>query len=177
MKCLALVANKTEDMELITPIDIWRREGIKVDLVSVETKEITLTTGTKLIADKILDQINFHDYDILFLPGGSGCVTVNKANNIDKILKHFIQNEKYIFAICAAPFILGSRGYLDGKKASCHESVNNKMGEAIISKDPSSVFGKIVTSRNNLTAQNFALTTIELMFGLKKRNLLEAKYE
>jgi 4-methyl-5(b-hydroxyethyl)-thiazole monophosphate biosynthesis len=121
MKKIAfLIANQSEFMETIDPYDILaRQDKIEPVLISMEeTLELAMAPKGKIIADVLYKDINIEDFDALVLPGGLGHSVIDNHPDIDKILKHFFDNDKVVAAICAAPCILGKRGYLKGKKAT-----------------------------------------------------------
>ena len=72
-KVAVFLANGFEEIEAVTPIDLLQRAGITVDTISI-TKENLVESARKMkiLADKIIDEINFSEYDMLILPGGPG---------------------------------------------------------------------------------------------------------
>ena len=57
-KIAVLFANGTEEIEGITPVDVLRRAGATCDIVSVSESIINGSHGIKILADKLIDQIN-----------------------------------------------------------------------------------------------------------------------
>ena len=69
-------------------------------------------------------------------------------------------------AICAAPTILGKRGWLDGKHAVCYPGCESNMGGAIVHPEKEAVVdGRIVTGRAPGAAIEFGLTLAGLLNG------------
>ena len=69
-------------------------------------------------------------------------------------------------AICAAPTILGKRGWLDGRHAVCYPGCEEGMGKAIMHPDKEAVVdGKIITGRAPGAAIEFGLTLAGMLPG------------
>ena len=64
-KVAVFLANGFEEIEAVTPIDLLQRAGIAVDTISI-TKENLVESARKMkiLADKIIDEINFSEYDM-----------------------------------------------------------------------------------------------------------------
>ena len=60
-----------EEIEALTVVDILRRAGITADMVSV-TGERAVTGSHKITVrmDKLFDEVDFNETDIIILPGG-----------------------------------------------------------------------------------------------------------
>ena len=70
-KVYAFLAEGLEEVECLAVVDVLRRSGVEVTLVSVgETKEIVGSHGIRLTADALFEETNPDQADILFLPGG-----------------------------------------------------------------------------------------------------------
>lgn len=71
-KVYEFLATGFEEMEAIAPIDILRRGGVEVCLVSVTgNKMVRSSHGVNIEADALLEDIaNFDDADMMLLPGG-----------------------------------------------------------------------------------------------------------
>ena len=70
-KVAVFIADGSEEVEAITPVDLLRRAKAEVDIVSImPSLEIEASRGLKIKADKLIGDIDFDDYDFLILPGG-----------------------------------------------------------------------------------------------------------
>ena len=47
-------------------------------------------------------------------------------------VEYALNHDRYVAAICAAPTILGKRGWLDGRHAVCYPGCEAQMGKAIV---------------------------------------------
>ena len=121
-KVAVFIADGSEEVEAITPVDILRRAKVDVDVVSImESLDITASRNVKITADKLLDEINFEEYDLLVLPGGvRGTNNLNACGELKKQIVKFNDQGKGIAAICAAPTVFAGIGLLNGKDATCN---------------------------------------------------------
>ena len=94
-KVAVFLVNGFEEIEAVTPIDLLQRAGINVDTVSI-TKDNLVESARrmKILADKIIDDIDFSEYDMLILPGGPGVGNYfNSQTLLDNVLKFSKDNE------------------------------------------------------------------------------------
>lgn len=156
-----------EEIEALTVVDICRRCGITVDMVSI-TDEMAVKGGhdIKVQMDKVLSEISFEDYDMLVLPGGLGGTQRMEACEILMAqVDAFHQAGKYIAAICAAPSIFGHRGILKGRKACSYPGFESHLEGAEIAAGPVARDGHIITSRGMGTSVPFALEIASVLCG------------
>ena len=65
------LADGFEEIEALTVVDLLRRAGITITTVSIMgRKEVTGSHDITVIADALIDEINFDDLHMLILPGG-----------------------------------------------------------------------------------------------------------
>lgn len=161
----AFLAQGFEEIEAITVIDILRRAGKEVVTVGIGGRNITGAHGIAVTADTddksaVLDE----RLEMVFLPGGMpGTLNLDKSDFVEKALAYCMANDLYIAAICAAPSVLGHKGVLEGKKASCYPGFEKELKGAEVSYDPVSVDGRVITSRGPATAMAFGLKLAEII--------------
>ena len=111
-KVAVFMADGTEEVEAITPVDLLRRAGADVDIVSImPSLEIESSRGVKVIADKLIGDIDFDEYDMLVLPGGvKGTNNLNSCELLKGNIVKFNEQGKGIAAICAAPVVFAGQG-------------------------------------------------------------------
>lgn len=164
------LADGFEEIEGLTVVDILRRAGAEVDTVSV-TGNLVVHGAHQIDvkADALFEDMDFEGTDMLILPGGMpGTLNLGKHEGLTGLLR--IQNEKgaYIAAICAAPSVLGGLGLLNGRKACCYPSFEEKLEGADVVYEPVVQDGHIITSRGMGTAIPFSLKLAELLCGAAK---------
>lgn len=166
-RILVAIADGTEEIEVVVPIDLFRRAGFSV-LVVGEKPIVTCSRGTKIVPDKSFDEINEGEiFDLIFLPGGSiGTENLLKNGKLDILLRKQLQSSRYVAAICAAPTILLAKGLLGkGFSITSHPTARNKFRDLNYLVQNTVVFGNIITSRGAGTAINMALKIIEMFQG------------
>ena len=166
-KVLIFLADGHEEIEALTVVDLLRRAGIEIETVSITGKrEVTSSHKVTIIADKLLDEVDFDKADMLVLPGGMpGTLNLEACEPLMKQVRAFNEKGKYIAAICAAPTVFGRAGLLKGKKACCYPDMEGDLKGAKVSYDHVCVDGNVITSRGMGTAIEFGLAIIEKFQG------------
>ena len=115
-------ADGFEEIEAFTSVDVMRRAGLNVEMVTVTPDEIvTGAHDVPVLCDKNVVNCDFFDAELVLLPGGMpGASTLEKCGELRNLVLRFAQEQKPIAAICAAPMVLGKLGLLKGKKATCY---------------------------------------------------------
>lgn len=164
MKALVLIADGSEEMEIVITVDVLRRAQWDVTTASVDDTTITASRGVRLLADQSLESVDAGAYDILVIPGGMGGVErlMSEEAVLDTV-RHFQGNARWIGAICAGPLVLQAAGILEGKLVTSHPSVREQLTVPRTSDNRVVVDGLLVTSQGPGTAFEFALKMIELL--------------
>ena len=125
-----------EEIEALTVVDLCRRAGIEVTMVSVdETAAVTGSHQITVQMDQLLSETDFDAFDLLVLPGGMpGTLHLEACDGLMEQLDRFYSAGKWVAAICAAPQIFGHRGYLKGRKATSFPSMEKELDGAIVSR-------------------------------------------
>ncbi len=169
MKALIISADDFEDTELLVPYYRFKEEGINLEVASIIKGKIKGKHGYEVNVDKPLKEISPEEYDFLLLPGGGAPETVRKEKDALKIVKHFFEKDKPVFAICHGPQILISAGLLKGRHATCYRSVAPELKEAgAIYEDKEVVVdGNLVTSREPSDLPAFLIQAMKMIKGIK----------
>lgn len=164
-KAIVFLADGCEMVEALTPVDLLRRVGVVVETVSINDTEMIESSHKVLIkADKVFDENVADDADMVVLPGGMpGTLNLRAHAGVAKIVTDFHKEGKFVAAICAAPSVLGELGVLQGKKATCYPSFEEKLMGADVIMDEVAVDGNVITSRGMGTAIPFALALVEAL--------------
>lgn len=169
-KVAVLLADGFEEIEALTAVDLLRRAKVYVDTVSItEDYMVHGAHGINVQTEDLFDEINFAEFDMVVLPGGlPGTTNLNAHAGVQKVVRDFAENGKYVCAICAAPSILGGMGLLKGRHAISYPSFEDKLTGAVITRNPVVQDGNIITSRGMGTSIDFALKLVEVMAGAEK---------
>ena len=157
-------------MEAFTSVDLMRRAGLNVEMITVTPDEIvTGAHDVPVLCDKNVVNCDFYDADLVLLPGGMpGAATLEKCPELRKLVLDFAEKNKPIAAICAAPMILGKLGLLKGRKATCYPGFEQYLEGAECTGAPVERDGNIITGKGPGAAMEFALTVVDMMLGKEK---------
>lgn len=172
-KVLLPLAVGFEEIEAITIADVLRRADVEVVLVALEDLYVKGAHGIVVIADALLNDVDAHTFDMIALPGGlPGAFHLAEHPTLQSILREFDTNGKAIAAICAAPYALKRAGVLKNAY-TCYPSFETKIdhkgyvSELNIVQDEN-----ITTSKGPSTAMLFALSLVEQLCGMAKKEEL-----
>lgn len=196
MICLFL-APGFEEVEALAPLDLLRRAGLEVVTVAVreantnalieklhrlgvsacnlwdEAPTVTGAHGITVTAD--LTESGFIGQlmrqsapEAIILPGGMpGTTNLDASPAVELALELASDKGAYLCAICAAPMVLGKRGYLKGKRATCFPGFEAYLEGATVGgkviRD-----GKIITAAGMGVAQEFGLEIISALVSPEK---------
>lgn len=153
----------TEEVEALMVVDLVRRAGIEIDMVSIDdSKVMTGSHGITVQLDKSFSEVDWDGVDMIILPGGMpGTNNLMACTPLADKIKEFAENDKNLAAICAAPSILGKNGVLKGRKATCYPGYEDALVGAEYKKESVVTDGNVITSRGLGTVTEFAAAIIE----------------
>ena len=191
-----------EEVEALAPLDLLRRAGLKVVTVAVreaktnqlieslgrigvsatnlwdDDRTVTGSHGITVTADvteaALPGRLARASLEAVILPGGMpGTTNLDASPVVEKTLELAAAKDAYLCAICAAPLVLGKRGYLNGKRATCFPGfeeylVGATVGGKVI-RD-----GKIITAAGMGVAQEFGLEMISALVSPEKAGEIRA---
>ena len=162
-KVYVFLAEGFEEIEGLTVVDLLRRAKVETEMVSImKGKQIKGSHGIKVTADRMFEDVDFSDADLLVLPGGMpGTLNLGNHEGLCELLKKHYAENKMIAAICAAPCVFGQLGFLNGRIATCYPGFENKLEGAIVCATKVAVDGNVTTSKGLGTAIDFSLKLIE----------------
>lgn len=166
------LANGFETVEALAVVDILRRAEIETVTVGVDSKEIVSSQKIKVECDELDSRIGcLDDIDAVILPGGMpGTINLENSKIVSQFIDYASENNILIAAICAAPSILGKRGLLKGKKATCFPGFEKYLDGAEYTGNSVEKDGNIITGKGMGVAVDFAL---EIVSEIKGRDLAE----
>ncbi|MBQ2256587.1 MAG: DJ-1/PfpI family protein [Clostridia bacterium] len=163
------LANGFEEIEALAPLDVLRRAGVPVTTVGVGGDSILGAHGIRVQAD--IPDTMYRDSapDMIILPGGMpGSGNLDHSRVVDAALRAGAKNGAYLCAICAAPMVLGKRGYLQGKRAVCYPGFEEYLDGARVTDARVECDGKVITSKGMGAALEFGLALVEVLCGKEK---------
>ncbi len=164
------LADGFEEIEALCPVDLLRRAGAEVKTVGVTGSEVTGSHGITVKADISLadaeKELDKDSLELVVLPGGMpGSTNLDASETVHKFIDVATECDAYIAAICAAPMILGKKGLLKGKSATCYPGFEEYLIEATYYDAAVVVDGKYITSNGMGSALDFGLQLVELLKG------------
>ncbi len=168
-----ILANGFEEIEALTPLDMLRRAGVPIETVGIGGTVIEGAHGINVIADVADADADITKYDFVILPGGMpGAVNIDASPTADAIIRSVAARGGRLAAICAAPLVLGRRGLLVGKEATCYPGFENELTGARICDKGVVTDGNITTARGMGVALEFAKELVRLTAGVDVANKL-----
>ena len=98
-------ADGFEEIEAFTSVDVMRRAGLNVEMITVTPDEIVKGAhGLTVLCDKNIVNCDFFDADLILLPGGMpGTMHLLENETVNAVIRKFAEEGKLVAAICAAP--------------------------------------------------------------------------
>lgn len=161
-----LLADGFEEIEALTPVDMLRRAGLSVRTVSISGRQNVhgahgIDVGADIPPEGITEEI-----DLLIFPGGMpGALNLDAWEKTDELIARTRENGGRLAAICAAPMVLGKRGLLKGKKATCYPGFEKYLDGALVTGGSVVTDGNITTAAGMGVALAFGAELVRLMVG------------
>jgi len=170
---LVPIADGTEEMEAVTIIDVLRRAGAEVTVVSVAAgPQVEASRKVNLVADCLIGDCVNETYDLIALPGGlPGAEYLRDCKPLIEMLQSQKQAGRLYAAVCASPAVaLTPHGLLDGKKATCYPSCADQLPDTSQADKRVVVDGNCITSQGPGTVLEFALALVRQLIDENTAN-------
>ena len=134
-KVAVLTENGFEEVELTSPMNALEQAGVQVHVISPQKDKVKAWNhdqwGIEVPVDKLLDEANPEDYDMLLLPGGvMNPDTLRTNKKAVAFAQHFLEQGKPVAAICHGPQTLIDTGMLDGRTMTSYHSLQTDLKNA-----------------------------------------------
>ena len=173
---LLFLADGFEEVEALTPLDLLRRAGCKVVTVGIGGRQITGAHGICVLSDTDDAHLPNDAPEMVILPGGMpGSATLDASPVVERVIADATARGAYLAAICAAPMVLGKRGYLAGKRAVCYPGFEKHLKGADDCRGAGVVRdGNIITAEGMGVALDFGLALVAALKDEKTASDLRA---
>ncbi len=167
MKVFILLANGFEDIEMIAAVDILRRAGADVKLLSIDDNlVVTSAHNVKVTADGLLKDYRDHAADVVITPGGiPGATNLRDSAIVKDMLRRQADEDRYIASICASPIALESADVINNRQFTCYPSFETQISSGVHKAERLVVDGKLITAMGPGVAFEFGLKIVELTIG------------
>lgn len=174
-KVYEFVANGGEDVEMLIPVDVLRRAGVDIKMVSVTGEKIVTTAhGVGIVADELIEDVDLSDADLLMIPGGlPGAENLCNHPQVREAILNQYNAGKLVSAICAGPMIFGSLGITQGKRCTCYPGFEDHLTGATYTEELVTVDGNIITGEGPAAAFPYAYKICEILCGAATSKALQ----
>ena len=160
------LADGFEIIEALAPVDMLTRAKIDVKTVGVTGDVVTSSCGVSVKTDMSINDFDFYDVQAIVLPGGMpGTLNLESNNTVQQAIDNAVNTNTPVCAICAAPSILGHKGILSGKQATCFPGFEQELDGAVLSNEYVVTDGNIITARGAGVSVDFGLEIVKLLKG------------
>ena len=161
MKKVAVIfAFGTEEIEALIPVDVLRRSGAECDIVAVGGEYPTSSHGVTVKADKLVEEVDFNDYDALVIPGGMpGATNIAACEKVIIAAKEMLDSGKVVASICASPaVVLANACGVKNRKVTCYPADDfiKMLSNCEYTAKNVTVDGNLVTANGPKAAFDFA---------------------
>ncbi|MDD8048759.1 MAG: DJ-1/PfpI family protein [Thomasclavelia sp.] len=148
MKTLAVLCkNGFETIEALSTVDVFRRAGLDVRIVGMDSIEVVTSQKITIKADEVFSD-KIYQYDGVFVPGGlPGARDLRDDKRAIDLISKFNEEGKIIAAICAGPIVLEKARVIDNKKVTCFPGFEKELEHANF------VDGLVVSDGNIITGK------------------------
>ncbi len=168
------LAQGFEECEALAPLDILRRAEIEVKTVGIGAKTIVGAHNIPIVCDLCDNEITTDNLEGVILPGGMpGTLNLEKSETVQKYIDYAVSNNLLIGAICAAPSILGHKGLLKGKKATCFTGFEKELTGADVQNLPVVRDCNIITAYGAGAAFDFGFCILGFLKGESKAEAMK----
>lgn len=173
-KVAFFVDNGFEELELVAPLDILRRAGLDVDLISANNQDtVTGSHNITLSIDKKINEIkDILVYDAIVVPGGMpGSENLKSNSNVVEFFKAMYNAKKLVAAICAAPIVLNAAGITNDKDITCYPGFEEQITYKSYNKELAVIKDEnVITAQGPAVALLFGYEIVEYLLGKEARN-------
>lgn len=163
---IVLLTDGFEEIEALTPVDMLRRAKLDVKTVGVNSKIAVSSHGIPVVCDITADEVKLDEVSMAIFPGGMpGSLNLDASPFTDKVIEAVMENGGRLAAICAAPLVLGRRGLLKGKRATCFPGFEAELVGATVTGEEFVTDGNITTGKGMEYSLPFAKELVRLAEG------------
>lgn len=166
-KVYLFLAEGAEEVEALAVVDILRRVGIDVSIVSVTGEQIVAGAhGIRVVTDLLIEEADCSEAMMLVLPGGlPGAHHLAEHKGVAEVIRKHYDAGKPLAAICAAPLVFGRMGLLKGLKATCYPGFEGELEGAVYTGTLVEQDGLFITGKGPAAVFEFGYTIAEALVG------------
>ncbi len=175
---LVFLANGFEETEALVTVDLLRRAELTVTTVGVGGEWVTGSHGITVKADVADTAVLPLPAQAVVLPGGMpGTLNLEASPVVQHWVDTTAKRGGLLCAICAAPSILGHKGLLKGKRATCFPGFEQELTDAILCDDGVVEDGGVITAKGAGVTLDFALRIVARLVSEEAAKALGASLQ
>lgn len=175
---VVFLANGFEEIEALATVDVLRRADLSVLTVGVGGKTIVGAHGIVVTADCADDEPLPNEIEAVVLPGGlPGTTNLEASAVVQRYIEQAVEQKAVLGAICAAPSVLGHKGLLRGKRATCYPGYEEDLLGATCTGESVVIDGNIVTAKGAGVSVDFGLAMVSVLVSPDKAADLKEKMQ
>lgn len=168
------LAEGFEEIEALTVVDLLRRVEIDVATIGIGSQMVTGAHGISVFADREETDWREDELEGVILPGGMpGTLRLADSDVVQRALDYAVSHQLLIGAICAAPSILGQKGLLKGRQATCFPGFEEELEGAVLMDESVVEDGPYITAKGMGVAIPFGLTIVKRLTSPEEAVRLE----
>ena len=140
-KTAVLIYNQFCNFEISVALEMMAMAEREFVIISKTLEPVKSEEGIKVIADKIIEEIEIDEFDSLLLPGAMDIGEVVEDEVILDFIKSFNDKKMIIGAISIAPVLLLKLGILKGKRFMAGINAEDLLEEGFTEEDMSKMIG------------------------------------
>lgn len=168
-------AEGTEEVEALAVVDIVRRAGLPIQIVSV-TGDLLVKSShdVHIKADVLFEDADLENASLFVLPGGlPGAYNLYEHAGLRKAIQKRYDAGEPLAAICAAPLVYGRMGLLKGLKATCYPGFDKELDGAEYTGKLVEQDGQFITGKGPAAVFEFAYAIVTKLAGEEKVQALK----
>ena len=144
------VENVYEDREFWYPYYRMKEEEAEVVIIAPKVEIYKSKNGLEVKSDQSIIGVKPEEFNALIIPGGFAPDFMRRSLEMVQFVRDMHRGNKWIAAICHAPWMLASAGIIKGKRITSFLSIKDDMINAGAEWIDQEVVldGRIITSRN-----------------------------
>ena len=158
-----------EELEALSPVDVFRRAGLKVTLAAVQAAaEASLLVsgahGVRVQCDCRAEEVSAAECQLVYLPGGlPGATNLAASETVREFVKSVLAAGGLACAICAAPVALDAAGVLAGVEYTCYPGFEKHIQNGTYTGKFIQKCGNILTACGPGAALDFSLEILRVL--------------
>jgi transcriptional regulator GlxA family with amidase domain len=161
-----------QGLDLMGPLEVFAaandglaRPAYELIVAAVTPGEVRTSSGVGLTADVALADVA-SPIDTLLVVGGDGTYDAIYDQALVEEVRRLAADARRVTSVCSGAFLLAMAGLLDGRRATTHWRVCDKLAEAFpsITVEPDPIFvrdGNVYTSAGVTAGMDLALALVE----------------